>query len=391
MSKIWVVFIKEVIDNLRDRRSLMSALGYPLLGPILVAVMLILVGRNFTERAEETLILPVIGVEHAPNLIGFLEEQNVEIVSSPPNPKESVRLGDEDVILVISEGYGEQFRMGNPASVQLITDDSRQTSLTSIRRVRSLLSAYSQQIGSLRLIARGINPAMTQALQIETVNLSTPQSQAAQMLNIAPYFIIFSIFIGGMYLAIDTTAGEKERGSLEPLLINPIRRSELVLGKIGAVLLFTLAGVLETLAGFAIVFNLIPLENFIGIRINLEPSSLMTIFTICMPMMVLAAALQLIIATFTKGFKEAQNYLSFLPLIPALPGMFLTFLPIRPEPWNMIIPTLGQQLLINQVLRGEAINPTFGFISAAATIGISGLLILVAIRLYSKESVLFGK
>lgn len=391
MSKIWVVFLKEIVDNLRDRRSMVSALVYPLLGPILVVAMLILVGRSLSDSAEEVLILPVIGAEYAPNLIDFLEQQNIVVAPSPPDPRGAVQRGEEDAVLVIVESYGEQFTQGEPAPVQLITDDSRQTAFGTIRRIRTVLAAYSQQIGSMRLIARGINPMMTQALSIETINMSTPQSQAAQMLNIAPYFIIFSIFIGGMYLAIDSTAGEKERGSLEPLLTNPVRHWELVLGKMSAVLVFTLAAVMETLAGFALVFNVVPLENYLGMRIHLEPASLVTIFAICMPMMVLAAALQIIIATFTRGFKEAQNYLSFLPLIPALPGMFLAFLPIRPEPWNMLIPTLGQQLLINQVLRGEFVDPNLGFISAAATIGISGLLVLVAIRLYAKESVLFGR
>lgn len=391
MSKFWVVFLKEIIDNMRDRRSLISALVYPLLGPILVVAMLILLGRTLSDRTEETVILPVIGAEHAPQLIEFLSQQNIVAAPSPPSPQQVVRTGDEDVILVIPASYGDEFTESVPATIQLIVDESRQTAMGTVRRIRRVLDAYSQQIGSLRLMARGVNPAVVQALTVETVDTSTPQSQAGQMLNIAPYFIIFSIFIGGMYLAIDSTAGEKERGSLEPLLANPISHTSLVLGKMGAVLVFTLAAVLETLAGFALVLNLFPLESYLGMRINLEFSSLTTIFVICIPMMVLAAALQIIIATFTRGFKEAQNYLSFLPMIPALPGMFLAFLPIRPAPWNMLVPTLGQQLLINQVLRGEMLEPNFVFISAAATIGISGLLVITAVRLYGRESVLFGR
>ena len=391
MSKLWIVFLKEVTDNMRDRRSLFSALVYPLLGPLLVVAMLVLLGRTLSDRADEILELPIIGAEHAPNLVTFLEQQRISAVAAPTDPQAAVQNGDEDAVLIILETYGEKFTAGMPAPVQLIVDDSRQTTSGTVRRIRRVLNAYSSQIGNMRLLARGINPSITKALAIETVDMSTPESQAAQMLNIAPYFIIFSIFIGGMYLAIDTTAGEKERGSLEPLLINPISHTSLVLGKMGAVLLFTLAAVLETLLAFAVVLNLVPLENYLGMRINLEVSSLMTIFVICMPMMVLAAALQIIIATFTRGFKEAQNYLSFLPLIPALPGMFLAFLPIRPAPWNMMIPTFGQQLLIIQVLRGELLDSRLVTISAAATIGFSGLLVITAIRLYAREGVLFGR
>lgn len=391
MRKLWVIFFKEVMDNMRDRRSLVSALVYPLLGPILVVAMLVLVGRTLSDQADDIMMLPVVGAEHAPNLIAFLEQQNIFAAPSPADPEKAIRNAEEDAVLVILDSYGTQFTAGAPAAVQLIVDDSRQTSAGAVRRIRRVLQGYSQQIGAMRLVARGIDPSITQAISVETVDLSTPESQAAQMLNIAPYFIIFSIFIGGMYLAIDSTAGEKERGSLEPLLTNPVSHSALVLGKMGAVLVFTLAAVLETLLGFSLVLNLVPLEKYLGIRVNLEFSALMDIFVICMPMMLLAAALQIIIATATRGFKEAQTYLSFLPLIPALPGMFLAFLPIRPAAWNMIIPTLGQQLLINQVMRGEVLEPRLVLVSALATIGVSGLLVLVAIRLYARENVLFGR
>lgn len=391
MRSGWIIFTKEILDNLRDRRAMVSALIYPLIGPVLVVLLLTVAGRTLTSRAETALLLPTIGAQRAPNLVSFLQQRNIQVVPGPADPEAEVREGSLDVVAVIPEGYGEDFVAGRPATVRLIVDASRQSASASVQRVRGALAAYSGQIGTLRLIARGINPSITDALAVELVDLSTPQSQAAQLLNIAPYFIIFSIFIGGMYLAIDSTAGEKERGSLEPLLINPVPRSVLVLGKMGAVLVFTFMAVVETLIGFALVLNLVPLENYLGIRIHLEPLSLLTIFLLTLPMMVLAASLQIVIATFTKGFKEAQNYLSFLPLIPALPGMFLAFLPVRPQFWNMLIPTFGQQLLINQVMRGESMDPVNVAISALATLLVGGLMTWVAVRLYDREAVLFGR
>lgn len=390
IERFGVIFKKEVIDNLRDRRTLAAALFYPLLGPLLMALIFTVMGRTMSTQAEKPLTLPVVGAQNGPALIQFLEQNGTEIQPGPDDPEASVRAGDHDVVLVIPTGYEEDFGAGRPATVRLVVDDSRQSASISVKRASRLLEAYSQQIGTLRLLARGVDPSLVTALAVEHIDVSTPQSQAAIFLNIMPYFIIFSVFMGGMYLIIDTTAGERERGSLEPLLINPVARSELVLGKLAAALVFTGVGVIETLAGFLVMLNVMPTESF-GVQISLHPSAMGIIFLIVVPIMLLAAALQMIIATFTRSFKEAQNYLSFLPLIPALPGMFLVFVPVKTKLWMMLIPTFGQQLLINQVMRGESLDALNVIVSATAT-AIAGLaLTFVAIRLYEREHILFGR
>ncbi|MCH9647376.1 MAG: ABC transporter permease [Deltaproteobacteria bacterium] len=381
------VFRKEVVDNMRDRRTLAAALFYPLLGPLLVVLLLAVVGRSVSEQSETPLKLPVVGAENAPNLVAFLKQHNVEVLPAVEDPEGAVKAGDAEVVLVIPMAYGEDFVEGRPATVRLVMDDSRQSSAVSIGRARGLLETYSRTTGALRLLARGISPQITSALAVEQVNTATPQSQAARFLSIAPYMIIFSIFIGGMYLAIDTTAGERERGSLEPLLINPASRRQIVLGKYGATLVFTFIAVAETLLGFAVVLNYIPLEAYLGVRYSLSGGALLAIFLITIPMMLLAAALQIIIATFTRSFKEAQNYLSLLPLVPALPGMFLAFLPVKIKLWMMAIPTFGQQLLILRFMRGETVDPLHLMVSTGVTALVAVVLFLLAARLYERESV----
>jgi len=334
--------------------------------------------------------IPIAGAEHAPSLIQFLEQNNVEILPAPADPEGEVRAGNYEVVIIIPEGYGQDFTAGQPATVQLVLDDSRQSASVSIQRARSLLESYSRQIGVLRLLARGVSPNVGEALAIENLDVSTPQSQAASFLNLMPYFMIFSVFIGGTGVAIDATAGERERGSLEPLVINPIARWELLLGKLGATLPFTLFSVAETLIGFAVMLNYVPLEQ-LGVKVSLSPVTLLGVFGITLPMMLLAAALQIIIATFTRSFKEAQNYLSLLPLVPALPGMFLAFVPVKPELWTMLIPTFGQQLLIIQLMRGEQPSTLNVIVSAAVTLAIGIVLTFTAAKLYEREQVLFGR
>jgi len=391
MRRAGVVFAKEVLDNLRDRRSLLAALFYPVLGPALLVVVLLLVGRTFRDRAEADLPLPVVGAEHAPNLMDFLGAHGLDVVAPPADPEAAVTAGDVDVVLVVPEDHAAAFEAGRPAPLQLVIDGSRNTSAVGVSRVRRALDAYSRRTGLLRLMARGVDPAVVDALAVEQVDVATPQSQAANLLNLMPYFVVFAVFVGGMYLAIDATAGERERGSLEPLLINPVARWELVAGKLGATLVFTLVSLIETLLAFAVLFNVVPIGESLGIRLSLGAGTFATIFLITVPMVLLAVPLQLLIAAYTRSFKEAQNYLSMLPLVPALPGMFLAFLPVKPALWAMLIPTFGQQILINQVMRGEPVAPLHVAVATAVTVALGLALTAVVVRLFERERILFGR
>ncbi len=390
IERIWIVFNKEVVDNLRDRKTVAGSVLYPLLGPFMMLLLFTVLGNTIATKSEKPLSLPVVGSENAPALIQFLQQNGASIQLGPVDPEGEVKAGNQDVVLVIPPNYGAKFSSGQPAPVRLIADESRQSANVSIRRAKDLLGQYSAQIGRLRLLVRGVDPAVVEALAVEETDVSTPQSQAAMFLNILPYFIIFSVFIGGMYLVIDTIAGERERGSLEPLLTNPVARSEFLLGKLAATIVFALFSVVETLLGFYIMLNIIPTESF-GAQVSMSAEAMTTILLITLPMLILASALQMIIATFTKSFKEAQNYLGLLPLIPALPGMVLVVLPLKAQLWMMLIPTFAQQLLINQVMRGESLDALYVAISTAATLGAGLALVATAIKLYEREQVLVGR
>lgn len=391
MSGMWVVFSKEIQDNLRDRRSIISSVMSTLIGPVIIVLMIIVVGKAiFTKAVENKIDLPVIGAENAPALISFLEQRNINILPGPSNPEEQVRNGDLSVVLIIPDNYGEHFSSGLPAMVQLVTDTTRQSSLATIERVRSSLSAYNNQIGSLRLVARGISPVVVDPILIENIDVSTPQTQVLIFLNMMPYFIVLVVFVGGMYVIIDATAGERERASLEPLLINPVPRWAFVVGKLLASIPFAIFSVFITLLAFAVAFNAFPLENYVGFQLTVNISSFVGIFLVSLPMIFLASALQMVIATFARSYKEAQTYVGFLPLIPALPGIGLAFLPVKATIWVMMIPTFGQQIIINQLMRGESLNPSHITISVISTIAFSVLLVYIAIRLYERERIIFG-
>ena len=391
LDRVGVVFAKEVGDNARDRRSLGSVLLGALLGPVLILIIIVVLGQALFTKADKPLVLPLQGGENAPALVQFLVQSGVQIQPAPADPLAAVRAGDAEVVLVVPAGYGADFSAGRPATVQMVLDTSRTSAQVDTERLRRLLDAYSQQIGALRLMARGVSPTVTSALAVQDVDVATPQSQVLIFLNMLPYLLMFTIFSGGAGVIIDATAGERERSSLEPLLINPVARWELVIGKLLASLPFAAAAVSFSLAAFGVIFNVVPMEEIVGVRMSIDVGALGMILLICLPMVLLASAIQMIIATFARSFKEAQTYVGFLPLVPALPGIGLAFLPVKPALWTMLIPTFGQQILINQLMRGEAVSALNVAVSVGLTLALAVALTGVAVRLFSREQVLFGK
>lgn len=390
MKKIWIIFEKEMLDNLRDYRSWITGIFWALFGPLILGGMIMMLGNTLREKSEEALRLPVSGAENAPNLVAFLEQQNVTIEPAPQDPRAAVLAGDINVALIIPPDYGENFSESRTATLQLVFDSTRQSAMADINRAQGLLNGYGEYIGMLRLSLRGVSPEVIRPVQIERVDMATPQSQALIFLSMLPYFIIFAIFNGAGPVITDATAGERERGSLEPLLINPIPRSLVVIGKMLAAVPFASLNLVITLAGFAAIFNILPVEKMLGVQIWLDPVTLGAIVVVGIPIVLLACALQTLIASFTKTTKEAGTYLPFVGLVPALPGLALAFLPVKPELWTMLIPTFGQQILINQMLRAEPILTSNVAISAGVTLAASVIITIAAIKFYENERIVSG-
>ncbi len=390
MKRIWVIFQKELTDNLRDYRSWTTGLFWALFGPLLIGGLIVMLGRNVRESIEAPLELPVSGAENAPNLIAFLEQRNVIILPAPADAEAAVIAGDINVALIIPEEYGEEFSSGETATVQLVFDSTRQSASPDIRRAEDLLEAYGNYIGLMRLSLRGVSPEVIRAVQIEEVDTATPQSQALIFISMLPYFIIFAIFNGASPVITDATAGERERGSLEPLLINPVPRGLIAVSKMLSAIPFALLNLLITLGGFAAIFRILPIEELLGIQIGFDSGALVSIFLICLPIVLLACAIQTLIASFTKTTKEAGTYLPFIGLIPSLPGIALAFLPVKPALWTMLIPTFGQQILINQFLRAEPISSMNILVSAVLTLLLSVVITFLAVRLYQGERIITG-
>ncbi|NQV46334.1 MAG: ABC transporter permease [Rhodospirillaceae bacterium] len=388
--RISIVLNKEVIDNARDRRSLLMALIYPLMGPLLLALMIYAIDKVVvTGGADNSLTLHIQGAEHAPELINWLSAHGHTVIPAPADAEAAVRDGDIEVAIVIPATFEDMFVAETTAPISVLVNTSRLTGLITINRVGSILSSFNTEIWGQRIARKGVAFRSLQPLDVNHVNVSSGTHIADILLIMVPPLFIFNLFMGGTYLAIDTTSGERERGSLEPLLINPIERWELVGGKFLAALFYTAIAVLVQLLALKGAFSLGGGEN-LSFNRTLSWQAIFNIMVLTLPLMMAAVSVQFIIATMTRSFKEAQTYLGLLPLVPAIPGMLLVYAPVKAEAWMMSIPTFSQTLLLGEVLRGDPLPMLHVALSMATTLALAMVLLFIATRLYEREELIFG-
>ena len=387
---IATIFRKEVIDNMRDRRTITTMLVSMLMGPVLLIGMMWFAESKVKEETDlvsaQAIEVPVIGAQYAPNLVDYLAKQNIKVVAGPSDPRQSISDGTHRVVLEIGDEFGQQLRLAKPAPVRLYFDSSV-AGLEQIaqRQVESAIQMYSQTIAAMRLQTRGVSPSIMQPVVINTSDVANPEARNAQILSMVPYIVIFSIMIGGMYLAIDTTAGEREKGSLEPLLAQPIDRSYLVLGKLFATALFSAATFLLVLVSFGLSFAYAPVESM---HVALGVDKIAFIFLICLPFVFLGVGAEIVLASFTKSFKEAQSYMGMVMLVPTLPLMLLVFLSPEPSMSNMWIPSFSQGLMIVETIKGESIATPLIALSMASSLALAVVFALTSIWLYRRERIL---
>jgi sodium transport system permease protein len=391
MRTLLTVFRKEVVDNFRDRRTLASALLMgPLLGPMLFAFVINLSIERSLSSVDDSMTLPVIGAEHAPNLARFLQSRNIELSEGPADRDAAiaaVTAGEIDVVVVIPADIATLLGAGVPAKVELISDQSDQEAERDARRARNAIRAYSQQIAALRLLGRGVSPLVLQPINVDDVDVSTPSGRSGILLGMMSYFFIFALLMGGMYLAIDTTAGERERGSLEPLLSLPVTREQLMLGKVAATCLFMSMSLMLSLWSFYVALKFMPLEQ-LGMTPNFGPGVVLAAFLLLLPFVLLGAAIMTLVASFTKSYKEAQTWLSIVLIAPTLPILVVSILNVRAKLEFMFVPSLSQHLILQDMVKNEPANWLHISISVLSTLLFGSLLTWACARLYRREGLL---
>src|SRR6185437_4431169 len=330
------------------------------------------------------MVLPVAGAQYAPNLVAALRQADVKIEPAPADPERAVREQDADVVLRIMPHFADAWNKGQTAQVEVIYDESQSDSRSAARRLHALLDGLSARTGALRLVARGLSPSLQQPIVVAERDQSTPQSRSGVLFAMLPYFFIIGAFIGGMAIAIDTTAGERERQSLEPLLVNPVPRWKILAGKLATTTTFALATVLLSVLAFAVVGHLMPTDR-IGMTLDIGVAFVVRTLVVMLPLAALIASVQTLVAAFAKSYREAQTYVSLLMLVPIVPVLLLSFLPYKAQLWMYAVPLMGQQIVIARLVRGDAVPAVALAACFVCTALVAIVACVVTARIYRSE------
>jgi len=385
----FVVLTKEFVDAWRDKRGMTSVMITVLIGPIITGFMMNRIADR--QKAAEEIRLPIAGAEHAPALVERLKQQSgVEVVAAPDTPERAARDKDEYVVAIIPPDFSARFRSSRPATIKLVADSARADTAAQVSRVRRLFEQYNAQIGSLRLVGRGVSPAVASPVQLQDVEVSTTQQRAARLLSVIPLMILLAAFTGAMQIATDATAGERERGSLEALLINPVPRSALAVGKSMAAAGAAMLAVTITTGLCAALLRFIPLQEM-GMRFRFGLPHLAGMLAAVLPVCLATSAMQSCVATMARSFKEAQTYMGILILAPMLAGMLGTLYPISNQPWMYAVPMLGQYVLLTNVLGGRYPGLIAFLTAAVSALLVAMFFLRLTVSLFKDERIVFGR
>jgi sodium transport system permease protein len=388
LNQTLAVLSKETRDGLRDRRAFSSGLIYALVGPMLVTFMLGSLARS--QSADKPLEVALAGREHAPSLIQYLEQEGVVLVPAPVDAEAAVRRGDLDLVLRIGGDYPTAWRDLRSAPLELLHDSARNESRAALGRLQQTLERYRDQVAGLRLLARGIDREIVKPLDIRRLDFATPLAKAARILGSFPIFFLLAAFIGGMNIAIDTTAGERERGSLEALLSHAAPTSALAFGKWGAAVAFNVLSVVLTLAVTVLLFRSGRFEGLnVPIRFGIEEA--LPTLAVLLPLALMVPALQMVMAIYSRNFKEAQTYLSLLMFLPMLPGFLLAFDALQVEGWMHRVPVLAQQVQLVDLFSGKTIGAGQFFGGALATLAVGLVLVWMLGALLRREKIVLAR
>ena len=386
MSIMSIVAKKEFRDGVRDKRALLSAFFFPLSAPLFIYFLFNAVIEM--SLVDETVSVPIYGADAAPGLIAYLTEAGIEVNGRDTQTLDEVKsqVADQtlDFALMIPEDFQDTMASYRPPDLLIVSDSSRNDVAAQVGQLRRVLNQYNRELISLRLIARGVSPKVTIGARPISIDVASDQKRTANVLNFIPIYVLMAAFVAGLGIAIDGTAGERERKSLEPLLINPIRPVDIIFGKWFASGTFALLGMLATLVLCVVAMFALPIEE-IGLSFEVSTKQALALLMVSLPVPYIAASLQILLGLFAKSFKDAQSYIGILVILPMVPVIIRQFMPFVTEPWMAGIPIFAQSVLMMDVLAGSGYS--FLSLSVALISGFvaSALLCLVAARLLTTE------
>jgi len=401
---IWRVARKEILSTLRDTRAIVSNLLIPLLlMPVVMLGMPLLLGGLFEREATNITPIGVVGLSNLPTeFVELLEAQNVELVPVDDGVA-AVQNGDVDVVIGVTEPLAAALAGNGSGTISIYSKQGNMKSELDASKVQQAVAIFQQQVVALRLVDAGLDPSVLQPLQVQSIDASTAAERSSGQFSwLIPFFIAIWTLTGGQMTAVDATAGEKERGTLEVLLVSPVRRTEVVVGKLLATLTFGLSAALMAIVGFLIGGALLSavflprlgdqgaeIVTMMGGGLNVSLLSIVVLIVSALLLAALVAAVLIGISLFARSFKEAQSYiapLSFVFIIPVVLLQFKDLIGLGNEAY--LIPVFNVLLLMDDVVRG-VIDPSRLALVWGSMLVIILLLLAFAHRNFQREEVIF--
>jgi sodium transport system permease protein len=373
-----VVFLKEFRETLRDKRALGILALLTLMYPVLLGYLLNQQIERATRPEREGIALSVIGGDKAPTLMALLKQKNVTVTNLPPSSDaaiETVLRGRKTVaVLRLADNFTTDYASMRPAKIELWYNSAADTDARR-RDIDDILQAYSANIAGARLLAHGVSPTTMAPIKLQRYDTGSNAARSAGLIGSILGFLFFPAFICGASAAVDSTAGERERRSLEVLMSQPAHAWELIVGKWMAAGALAVIGITIELALAHAILMWLPLEE-IGMSWRVTSMDLALVCLVSVPLSMFAAGLQIAIAMNAKSFKEAQSVLTFVMFIPMLPGIAVSMLDLKTATWMYMVPMLSNQTLLREIAKGELVGSlpfllTFASSTLAALIAVT--------------------
>lgn len=390
-AKFLIVLRKELKEALRDRRALSMIGLFVVLYPMVLWISLHNIIDRSTKADREGTELVVIGAPKVPNLLAQLEQKNI-IISKREEMSESeitdlLRLRKHIAVLRIGGTFTENYQAMRPARIELWYDSAADQQ-GKLRRLEGVLRGYNASIAGARLLAHGVSPAALSPIQLQEYDTANSASRSASFIGALLGMFFAAAFFFCLNTAMDSTAGERERRSLEVLLAQPARPFDLIAGKWLATATMAIIGLTVELLAAHFILKWMPLEE-IGMSWRMSLPVLLGVCATSIPLCLFAAAFEIALAMNARSFKEAQTMMGFAVLVPMLPAIVVPMLDLNTAPWMYLVPVLANQTLLRELAKGQDLGMLPFALTAGSALLAAALAVWIATwRLRSERYVL---
>lgn len=384
MMQLKALMVKEFKEAFRDKRALMVAMSMALMMPVMIMVMLKVAIKEAVDNPA--VYVKYTGEQHAPKLIKALKDENILSFADVPEGEER-NWNERNIELTIPDSFNEDMANGMPIELVMRADYNEKSLSTPIRRIKDVVRAHSLTIGYKRLLVRGVDIKLLQPIKLLEQDTSLPSSNAVMISLILGVYLMMAAFMSGLSIAIDSSAGERERNVLEMLLCQPISTLKIVLAKLTCASSISIISIILMLVLTSVAMNFVDLTK-IGATFNINVATFATLLLLLIPVCFLAASLQLFFSFQAKSFKEAQSTVTMLIAVPSMIPIALMIMDDKPA-WVNWMPISGQSMLMEDVFKGLPVDWNALLFTSAATIAVTaGIVLTLAKKLTSEKVVM---